>query len=320
MNRLEKQIEKAMLCMTRQCWEQGVAAQVLMELGHLEETALMAHDMVLRQSGDGRLCNVENTPAVTDSAFCVPAVYEVAERTGNERYKKAVQKNIVFFLRDARRAEDGTLYHMIDTADIWADSAAFLPYALALTGHVKEGIAQMDGICRRLYDQKSGLYFHMWNEEKKDFTRPVLWGIGNGWILTGLIRLYRVVKEAGMAETERIEQEMLRLLDKMTQMLDQEYLLHDVLDDADSFRESESSAMLAYAIYSLEAEGVLPDGFWEMAEGIRLALSAKITTEGLVSDACSSPDFVRPGTAVECQAHFLMMEEARRRSDGLLKK
>ena len=109
MNRLEKQIEKAMLGMTRQCWEQGVAAQALMELGHLEETALMAHDMVLRQSGDGRLCNVENTPAVTDSAFCVPAVYEVAERTGNERYKKAVQKNIGFFLRDARRAEDGTL-------------------------------------------------------------------------------------------------------------------------------------------------------------------------------------------------------------------
>lgn len=313
MDRMEKQVERAMLCMTRQCWEQGVAAQALTELAHMEEAAWMVHDMVLRQSSDGRLCNVENTPAVTDSAFCVPAVYEMAEKTGNERYKDAVRRNIDFFLKDARRAEDGTLYHMIDTTDIWADSAAFLPYALALTGHVKEGIAQMDGIRKRLYDEKSGLYFHMWNEGKQTYIREVLWGVGNGWILTGLMRLYRIVKEEDLSEAERIRQEMMRLLDRMLDMLDEENLLHDALDRADSFQESESSAMLAYVIYSLEPLGMIHADYLEKAEKIRKALLEKVTEEGLVLDACSSPDFVRPGTAVECQAHFLMMEAARRR-------
>lgn len=313
MDKREKQVERAMLCMTRQCWEQGVAVQALVELGHMEEAALMVHDIVLRQSSDGRLCNVENTPAVTDSAFCIPAVCEMAEKAGNEQYKEAVRKNIDFFLKDARRAGDGTLYHMIDTTDIWADSAAYLPWALALTGHEKEGIAQMNGICRRLYDEKSGLYFHMWNEGKQAYTRQVLWGVGNGWILTGLTRLYRTVKEAGMAEAEAVRQELIRLLYKMVEMLDEAYLLHDVLDDRESFQESESSAMLAYVIYLLEPMGILPQSLLETAERIRQALWNKVTAEGLVMDASSSPDFVHAGTSVECQAHMLMMEEARRK-------
>lgn len=311
MGKLEKRVRKAMLCMTRQCWEQGVMAQALWETGREEETALTVYDMVLRQSADGRLGNVENTPAVTDSAFCVPAVWREAEKTGNEKYRQAVEKNIAFFLQDARRAEDGTLYHMIDATDIWADSAAFLPWALALTGHVKEGIAQMDGICRRLYDKESGLYFHMWNEGRQEYTRKVRWGVGSGWILTGLMRLYREVKAKEPEEAERLHQRLHRLLEKMVECVGEENLLHDILDDKDSFCESESSAMLAYVIYSLAGGESLPPAYLERADRIRQALRERVTPEGLVTWASSSPDFVRPGTAVECQAHFLMMEGAR---------
>lgn len=311
MENLKKQVARAMLCMTRQCWEQGVMAQALSEIGCEEELALAVYDMVLRQSADGRLCNVEDTPAVTDSAFCVPAVLQVAAKTENEDYRKAAEKNIAFFLKDARRAEDGTLYHMIDTTDIWADSAAFLPCALALTGHVEEGIAQMDGIRRRLFDKESGLYFHMWNEEKQDYTRRVLWGIGNGWILTGLMRLYFAVKEAGHPEAERLHGELHDLLEKMSERVGEEDLLHDILDDKDSFCESESSAMLAYVIYALSCEERLPENYLETADGIRQALRKRITSEGLITQACSSPAFLYPGTSVECQAHFLMMEAAR---------
>ena len=67
----QEKVLRAMLCMTRQCWEQGMAAQCLSELGREEELSLVVYDMVRRQSSDGRLCNIENTPAVTDSAFCI---------------------------------------------------------------------------------------------------------------------------------------------------------------------------------------------------------------------------------------------------------
>lgn len=151
----------------------------------------------------------------------------------------------------------------------------------------------------------------MWNEERQEYTRKVRWGIGSGWILTGLMRLYREVKAKEPEEAERLHQRLHRLLEKMMECVGEENLLHDILDDKDSFCESESSAMLAYVIYSLAGEESLPPAYLEKADRIRQALRERVTPEGVVTWASSSPEFLYPGTSVECQAHFLMMEAAR---------
>lgn len=57
-------------------------------------------------------------------------------------------------------------------------------------------------------------------------------------------------------------------------------------------------------------EGFVGKEYLQRADDIRNALYRKITPQGLVTDAASSPFFDRPGTAVECQAHVLMMEHA----------
>ncbi len=303
---LEDKVLRAMLCMTRQCWEQGIAAQALLEKKEEELLELFVDDMLLRQSSDGRLCNVENTPAVTDCSFCIPAVWEIGKRTGNQRALKACGENREFFLEKAERTPDGVLYHMAGSSDIWADSAAFLPYTLALLGKPEEGTAQMYGICDRLYRKEKGLYSHKWNEEKQGFIRDALWGIGNGWILTGLLRLYLEVRE------EKLLSMFGQLLAAMVDCLDETYLLHDVLDEKDSFYETESSEMLAYAIYRGVREKIVDAALVKTADCIEQAVRKKVNDRGQVLDASSSPDFVRPGTSVECQAHFLMMEEAKR--------
>jgi len=311
MSEYREKVLRAMMCMTRQCWEDGVAAQALLEIGEEELLELVVYDMVLRQSGDGRLCNVENTPAVTDSAFCVPATFAWAEKTGCEKYKEAVDKNIQFFLKDAERGEDGTLYHMIHTQEVWADSAAYLPYSLALTGHKKEAYVQMEGICNRLYDEKSGLYFHMWDDGKNDYLRPLPWGIGNGWILTGLMRTLSVWGEELPEEKEQLQKRFDQLLQNLLKIKNPKGGFYDVLDDADTFEESETAAMIAYVLYRGMDEKWLDDSYVETAEEIRHALCRKIKENGLVVDAASSPSFDRPGTSVECQAHVLMMEHYR---------
>lgn len=305
----EKCLE-AMLCMTRQCWEQGIVAQTLMEIGEEDKLDLVVYDMVLRQSEDGRLCNVENTPAITDSSFCIPATYYVGMKENNLDYIEAVKKNVEFLLKSENRAKDGTLYHMINFTDIWADSAAFLPYSLALTGHPKEAIVQLNGICKRLYHQESGLYYHMWNEEKQNFTRPIPWGVGNGWILTGILRLYMVLTDKFMDEKKKLIKEFKNLLNTILKYQTKNHLFHDIINDPNSFEESESSAMIAYAIYKAVKVGLIDDTYLKEADLIRKSLYKKVSKDGLVMDSVSSPDFVKAGTAVECQAHFLMMEAA----------
>lgn len=309
MENREEKVLQAMMCMTRQCWEQGIAAQALMECGQEELYKLAVYDTVLRQSGDGRLCNVENTPAVTDSAFCIPAVWEAGRKYRCGEYTAAAEKNIRFLLENAQHASDHTLFHMIDTQEIWADSAAFLPYSLALTGHWKEAWTQMEGICSRLYQKESGLYYHMWDEGRKEYLRPLAWGVGNGWILTGLLRTLLVWNGELQEEKIRMEARFRELLDNMLAMETREHGFHDILDDGSTFQESETAAMVAYAIYRGVSEGLVEASYLERADRIRGALWEKVTPQGLVMEAASSPAFDRPGTSVECQAHVLMMEK-----------
>lgn len=115
---MEERVKRAMLLMTRQCWEAGIAAQALLERGDESDLEIMVRDIVTRQSLDGRLCNVENTRAVTDSSFCIPAVWHVAQQANHETEKRAVERNIQFLLYESPRREDGVLYHMLGTQEI----------------------------------------------------------------------------------------------------------------------------------------------------------------------------------------------------------
>ena len=79
-----EKVKRAMLAMARQCWEQGVAAQAMLELGDMETMRLMARDCVVRQNADGRLCDVENTPAIVDPAVCVEPVLAAGRQLGDQ--------------------------------------------------------------------------------------------------------------------------------------------------------------------------------------------------------------------------------------------
>ena len=68
--------------------------------------------------------------------------------------------------------------------------------------------------------------------------------------------------------------------------------------------------MVAYAIYKAVAAGLLEQKYQTIADQIRIALYKKVMDSGLVTDSSSSPSYVNPGTAVESQAHFLLMEQA----------
>lgn len=314
----------AALAMTRQCWEQGMLGYALARCGNEELAGLVVHDMMLRQSADGRLCNVEDTPAVTDSAFCIPAVWRLGQR-GDGEAKRAAERNLDFLLHRAERAADGTLYHMRGTGEIWADSAAFLPYSLAISGHTRAAVSQMRGILDRLYLPGSGLYAHIWDERARRYPDARPWGVGNGWILTGLLRSYLALTRGDAAfagepvpgaEAEELRLRFERLLERMLSRMTEGFGFRDDLDDPESFEESETAAMVACCLYAGARAGLLERGALSTAERIRAALLERVDARGLVRGASGSPRFDRPGTSVECQAHALLMELWRNRAMG----
>lgn len=305
-----RQVKQAMLLMTRQCWEQGIAAQALLETEDYESLSLMARDCVVRQSDDGRLCNVENTPAVTDSSFCIPAVYYIGIRQQEAAYREAAERNMEFLLHQADRSEDGVLFHMAGTGQIWADSSAFLPYSMALLGYHQEGISQMKGLIRKLRDLDTGLFYHIWDEESGSFSRKVFWGVGNGWFLTGLLRLALQLPKECVSEKEEIKALFCDQLRIMLAYKTENHLFYDVLDDETTYEESECAEMVAYSIFRGIKEGLLDEAYLETGMKIREAIISRVDRYGLVQMSAGSPTFMISGTAVEAQAHFLMMEQA----------
>ena len=307
-----EKVRLAMLCMTRQCWEQGVAAQALLELGDMDAMGLMARDCVVRQNADGRLCDVENTPASVDPAFCVEAVLAAGRRMGDQAMIDAAMRNVDYLLRRAPSTSDGARYHMLAGAEVWADGLAAGPHTLMLAGYVEEGLAYYEAVKRRLCDPATGLYHHIWHEGNRSYSRPCYWGVGNGWALVGLMRMARILLDAGDARAAAIAGDFAALADAMLPFQGADGLFHDVLDDAGTFLESEVTEMFAYGIYRMVAMGLLDGRYLGYADRARRAVTQRVGDDGVLRGCSGSPTFDREGTSVEGQAHFIMMEVAAR--------
>ncbi len=304
-------ILQAALCMTRQCWEQGMFSYALMLTGRNQLLDMVVYDMVIRQSADGRLCNVEDTPAVTDSAFCIPAVLQTGNRLGCQDYIEAAHRNVQYLLKDAPRTSDGILFHMRGTSQIWADSAAFLPYSLVIAGHPQEGYHQLAGICDKLYLKESGLYAHILDCETGEFPDRRAWSVGVGWILTGLERTLCALPREMEEERNDLKERFLDLTEKVLSFQTQDGGFHDVMDDSETYPETETPAMIACALYAGIRDGLLDPSLKRRADEMADHVSRKTLPDGRVFDAAGSPTFDKPGTSVECQAHVLMMHALR---------
>src|SRR5512147_1411501 len=86
-----QKVKQAMLAMQRRPWEQGVAAQALLELGDLDTMILLAKDSAYLQIADGRLATPDVDRAVTDPAVNGAAVLMAARLTGDDALRNSAQ-------------------------------------------------------------------------------------------------------------------------------------------------------------------------------------------------------------------------------------
>jgi unsaturated rhamnogalacturonyl hydrolase len=269
----------ALLAMQRLSWEQGVASQAALDLGHGNLARALARDAVTRQAPDGRLAAVEDN--IVNGAANAEAV-RVAGFT--EAYERQLA-----WLDRAPRAADGTLFHV--GREVWADTVYMAVPALVAGGRLQDAERQLDGHRRRLFDEAGGLYAHRWDEDRRAPARAAHWAGGNGWVVAAIAR-------AGLGG--RWEEHARDVVAAMLRHRTAAGLFHDVLDDPGTFEEVSTVCMLAYA--------VLAGGFADRAVGEDLLETARrhVDPDGLLTPACGSPHFDRPGTSPEAQSFFLM--------------
>ncbi|MBN1765605.1 MAG: glycoside hydrolase family 88 protein [Sedimentisphaerales bacterium] len=302
----------ALLGMQRYNWEQGVTAQAMLEMGEVEWTISLARAAVMRQER-GRFSVIGGTNPITDCASAGEAVLYAGKLTGDPLFKEAADRMLEVILTTDHKNADGTLYHTQEPSrQIWSDAAYMLSPFLAAAGHYKEAVQQLDGQREVLWNEKDRLYSHMWDDEKKEFKRKAYWGFGNGWTAAALARVIKMLPENMSAERERLIRHVRELIDGCLVHLRDDGFFHDVVNDPNSFVETNLSQAISYTIYRGVAAGWLQESYLKPAEKMRQAAHSRIDRYGLIQDVCGLPHFDHPYLAPEGQAFFLLMETAYR--------
>jgi len=308
-SKIEK-VKTAMFTMQRRTWEQGVAMQAMLELGEKELVILMAKDAVIYQVKDGRVAMIGEEFALSDAASPGEALLYAAKETGDSTLMNGFNKLLNYILYKAPRTEDGIIYHFTNIPQVWSDINYMLPPFLAAAGKYEEAIKQINGAKSFLWDKNKKLLSHMWDCEKNIFPRKEFWGVGNGWTAAGLSRVIIALPDSMQNERKELIDYQQQLIDGCLVYLREDGLFHNVVDDPNSFIETNLSQMLAYSIYRGIKGGWIDVSYKEKADKMRAAAHSKVDNLGLVQGVCGAPEFDHAGTATEGQVFFILMEVA----------
>lgn len=298
--------KRAGLAMQRKSWEQGVLATAFLEMGNDEEVLALAKASLIYTSKDGVVAALDGAPV--DPLMAGEAVWRASRISPDPALRKAADAMLDWTLRRAPRAADGTLFHT--GRSIWSDSFHTSPPFLAYAGQYDEAIRQIEGHRRRLWDPPKRLLAHQWDEGRQQFSRKACWGGGNGWAAAALTRVIRALPPEKKAEKERLAGYLKELIDGCLAHQRPDGLFHDVLDDPNSYVETNLAQMLAYSIFESVRGGWLAAGYLKAADRMRAAARARVDQDGFVQGVAGAPTFSQPGISPEGQAFFLMMEAA----------
>lgn len=303
-------VKNAMLAMQRASWEQGTAIQAMIECDDKEMLRLMVDEAILRQTPDGRTCMLGSGDNVTDPVAAGYGIIKCYELFGESKYRDAADKLYNYCKEQAPRDAAGTLYHLTTGKELWSDSICMLPPFLAAYKDYDECIKQIRGYRARLWNGEKKLYSHRWDDEGNRFINIKCWGGGNGWAAASFAIIYELLPVTMTAYRDEIKAYLSELLSGLLTHIRPDGLFYDIVDDPESFVETNLSQMTAFAIFKSVKSGAVGKEYLDAARLMKQGALSKVDDRGYIKDASGSPFFNSPGTSTEAQAFHIMMMAA----------
>jgi len=205
-------------------------------------------------------------------------LYGAYQRTGDERYHKAIELLREQMRTHPRNTANGFWHKQIYPHQMWLDgiymAGPFLSeYALRFhePATFDDVVHQITLIEKHTRDQKTGLLYHAWDESKKQrWCDPetglskYFWGRGVGWYVMAIVDVLDHLPQdhAGRSDLiailDKTAAAVLRVQDGATGLW---YQILDLPEREGNYLEASASAMFVYAFAKAVREGYLSQDF-----------------------------------------------------------
>lgn len=213
--------------------------------------------------------NIRNYVAAEYNLDYIPAgcvLYTLYDKTCEPRYRKAIE-TLEEQLRHQPRTPCGSFWHKaIYPNQVWLDGLYMgLPfhanYAIRFGDEsaLDDIMLQFRNARKYLYDEKTGLYYHAWNETKDVFwadpktgLSPNFWTRAIGWYLMALADIYGMIPDNRTDLIDEMAALWKEAIDGMLRWQEKDsglfYQLPALLNEKRNYLETSGSLMVAYSL------------------------------------------------------------------------
>ncbi|NYI41603.1 glycoside hydrolase family 88 protein [Demequina lutea] len=302
---LRERLWSALLAMQRLAWEQGAASQAALDEGRLDLARAIARDAVTHQDAEGRLGATGDSGLVNGGALGEAVALLATD--GDDEAAVALERQRWWFLRWSPRDDEGVVWHLRDSQEVWVDSIYMVVPLLILTGDVAPADMQYRMHREHLWDEATGLYRHRVNTVTGERVRGAFWASGNGWAAAGIARALRIGGDGVPTDMRGRWQAQTRgLVDAVAAWETPDGRFHNVLNDPATFTDGTAGLMLAYAALTGVADGWLPSTYADSARRWMISALALVDAAGVLRGVAGASSFDREGTSAEAQAFALL--------------
>lgn len=280
---LVRQVARATLerDMENEDWEKALAIDGLLALDDeqfVDAARSLVDGVVAAQGDEGNLGYDDPKPWIPDSGRAQSeasalgnGVLEFYERTGDDTYLEAAEKQYRYLVEETVRTEGGTVSYTTEPTGLWVDSLYLMGVFLAHYGDVTdtpeafdEATLHVRELAKHLQDPHTDLFRHEWRETPNSYPESTLWSRGNGWVAAGILDILQYLPESHEDRDELVDV-FRRLCDSVRRRQDSSGFWHHILDDPATALETSGTLQFAYTFEKGTQLGYLEDDAYRTA-------------------------------------------------------
>ena len=228
---------------------------------------------------DGTILGYDKSTYNLDDLNEGRVLFELYEKTGKEKYRLAIEKQIEQ-LKEQPRTCTGNFWHkLIYPHQIWLDGIYMAQVFSAMSAQyqgkdLSDVLMQIQNVEKLMKDEKTGLYYHgcdcsksiFWADPETGLSKN-FWLRSIGWFSVAMADLIEIADQKTAEEISRIFTQLMKDIavfqDKETGMY---WQVVDAPGKEGNYLETSGSAMIAYAMLKGARMNVLDGTFGELGQ------------------------------------------------------